>query len=73
MRELRNVARAEAHVARICDQEQQAAARHEQSVRKQAARTCDARRREAETQQRKQQTAQLAEQQRITWRANVLP
>ena len=73
MRQLRNVARVESHVTRISEQQRQAAARYEESVRKQAERTCDERRREADTQQRKLQSAEMAEQQRVILRAQMLP
>jgi len=70
---MRNVARVEAHAVRVSEQEQQAAAQFEQSVRSQASRTCNARRRENDIQQRKLQMSELAEQKRVTWRAQVLP
>jgi len=60
-------------MARVSEQERQAAAQYEQSVRNQAARTCDARQREKDTQQSKQQAAEMAENQRVIWRARVLP
>jgi len=72
VRELRNGARVEAHVARVSEQEQQAAARYDQRVKMQAARTCDARQRDKETQQRKLQAAEMAEQQQVIWRAQAL-
>lgn len=55
-RELRNVARMEAHMARISEQERQTAAQYEHSVRTQAERTRHAQKRE-ETQRRQQQAA----------------
>jgi len=73
MRELRNVARIEEHVARVTEQERQTAAQLEQKVRNRAARTSVARQRDKEIQQQQQQAAELAEQQRVIWRAQVLP
>jgi len=58
---------------RISQQEQQAAARHAQSVRRHEARARDDLRREMETQQRKLQSAEIAEQQRVMLRAQMLP
>jgi len=71
-REIRNVARMEAHVARIGEQEQQAASQYQVNVRVRAERDCDARRRENEMQQRKQRPVDMAEQQRVIWRAQKL-
>ena len=67
-RELRNMARVEAHVARISDQEQQAAAQYEQRVRNQTARTCDARRRQ-QTQQKEvnDRTMDIKVNQLLSW------
>ena len=73
MRELRNVARVEEHVCRMAEHERLEAVRYECSVRKQEARTCQQRRRELDTQQRKLQAADIAEQQRVMLRAQMLP
>jgi len=54
-RELRNVARMEAHIVRVSEQEQQTAAQHERNVRSRAARERDARRRDNEAQKHRQQ------------------
>jgi len=71
-RELRNMARIEAHMARVSEQEQQAAAQHQQNVRNQAFRHRNIRQRD-EAERVKQQAADMAEHQRIVWRAQVLP
>ena len=58
-REMRNVARMESHIARISEQEQQAAAQYERNVRAHAARDRDAHRRDKEA-QKHQQRAETA-------------
>ena len=73
VREVRSVARVEEQVARVAEQERRAAAQYEHSVRKQAARTCQERRREVENQQRKLQAAETADHQRVMLRAQMLP
>ena len=73
VRQLRNTARIEAHMERVSEHERQAAAQYEQSARNHAARTCDARQRDKEMRQEKQQAAEVAEHQRVIWRAKVLP